>query len=149
LAGQQRTGLFFLQLALVSGAIPAEEALRLLDRLLPEVPDAFSLVNRAWLLAMLDRFDEAVPLARESNARLRDLDGRRLGEWRLTEIAILAGDHETATAHCGSCAHGSRSKAFLVISQDALERYERKQNLPMARQVRERLAALQASARPI
>jgi tetratricopeptide (TPR) repeat protein len=99
LAGQHRTGLFFLQLALVYGAIPADEALQRLDRLLPEVPDAFSLVTRAWLLAMVDRFDEAVPLARESNARLRDLDGRRFGESRLAEIAILAGDHETATAH--------------------------------------------------
>jgi tetratricopeptide (TPR) repeat protein len=252
LAGQQRTGLFFLQLALVSGAIPAEEALRLLDRLLPEVPDAFSLVNRAWLLAMLDRFDEAVPLARESNARLRDLDGRRLGEWRLAEIAILAGDHETATAHLRelctwleeqgllgylstyapelgrelctlgrfdeaellarrgrelaeeqdvtaqafwrqvqALVHAHRGEyaegvglardAVAIVEQtdglnyqgnalcdlaevlhaadrdeeaaaalaDALERYERKQNLPMARQVRERLADLQASARPI
>ena len=55
----------------------------------PRAPDAYSLVNRAWLLAMLDRFDEAVPLARESNARLRDLDGRRFGEARLAEIASL------------------------------------------------------------
>jgi tetratricopeptide (TPR) repeat protein len=99
LAGQQRSGLFFLQLALVLGAIPAEEALHRLDRLLPEVPDAFSLVNRAWLLAMLDRFDEAVPLARESNDRLRDVDGRRFGEWRLAEIAIFTGEHEAAAAH--------------------------------------------------
>jgi class 3 adenylate cyclase/tetratricopeptide (TPR) repeat protein len=99
LAGQQRSGLFFLQLALVLGAIPADEALQRLDRLLPEMPDAFSLVNRASLLAMLDRFDEAVPLARESNARLRDVDGRRFGEWRLAEIAIFTGDHEAAAAH--------------------------------------------------
>jgi class 3 adenylate cyclase len=99
LAGQHRTGLFFIQVALVFGAIPADEALQRLDRLLPEVPDAFSLVNRACLLAMLDRFDEAVPLARESNARLRDLDGRRFGESRLAEIAIFTGDHEAAAAH--------------------------------------------------
>jgi tetratricopeptide (TPR) repeat protein len=91
--------LFFIQVALVFGAIPADEALQRLDRLLPEVPDAFSLVNRACLLAMLDRFDEAVPLARESNARLRDLDGRRFGESRLAEIAIFTGDHEAAEAH--------------------------------------------------
>ena len=31
---------------------------------------------------------------------------------------------------------------------DALDRYERKRNLPMARQVRERLSDLQASAPP-
>ena len=99
LAGQQRTGLFFIQLALVLGATPADEALERLDRLLPEVPDAYSLVNRAWLLAMLDRFDEAVPLAREANARLRDVDGRRFGESRLEEIAAYLGDHESAAVH--------------------------------------------------
>jgi hypothetical protein len=99
LAGQQRTGLFFLELALILGPIPAQEALDRLDLLLPEAPSPFSLYNRAWLLAMLDRFDEAVPLARESNARQRELDGRLIGEWRLAEIAILAGDHEQAAAH--------------------------------------------------
>ena len=50
----------------------------------------FSLFTRAWLLAMLDRFDEAVPLARESSERLRELDGRRIGEIRLAEIARMA-----------------------------------------------------------
>ena len=99
LAGQQRTGLFFLQFALAFGPIPADEALERLDRLLPEAPDAYTLGNRAWLLAMLDRFDEAVPLARESNTRLRDLDGRRFGEARLAEIAAYSGDHEAAAAH--------------------------------------------------
>src|SRR5919204_5801683 len=48
---------------------------------------------------MLDRFDEAVPLARESNERLRELDGRRIGESRLAEIARMAGDHEAAAHH--------------------------------------------------
>ena len=99
LAGQHRSGLFFLEAPLVFGPVPADEALQRLDRLLPEVPDAFSLVNRALLLAMLDRFEEAVPLARESNAQLRDLDGRRFGEWRLAEIAIFTGDHEAAAVH--------------------------------------------------
>ena len=55
--------------------------------------------SRAGLLATLDRFDEAVPLAREANARLRELDGRRFGEWRLAEIASLQDDHEAAAAH--------------------------------------------------
>ena len=48
---------------------------------------------------MLDRFDEAVPLARESNERQRELDGRRIGEIRLAEIARMAGDHEAAARH--------------------------------------------------
>jgi class 3 adenylate cyclase len=99
LAGQQRTGLFFLQLALVLGATPADEALLQLDSFLPEVPDAYSLINRALLLAMLDRFDEAVPLARKANARLRDVDGRRFGESRLADIAAYLDDYERAAAH--------------------------------------------------
>jgi class 3 adenylate cyclase len=250
LAGQQRSGLFFIQLALVNGATPADEALKRLDRLLPESPDGYSLINRAWLLAMLDRFDEAVPLARESNARLRELDGRRFGESRLAEIAIYTGDHEAAAghlralcewleeqgllgylstfapdlgralcrldrfdeaeplarrgrelaeegdataqaswrqaqalvhAHRGEYAEGERlaREAVVIVEQtdglnfqgsalcdlaevllaagrdeeaaaaltDALERYERKHNLPMARQVRERLAGVQAGGK--
>ncbi|MDP9255472.1 MAG: AAA family ATPase [Actinomycetota bacterium] len=252
LAGQQRSGLFFIQLALVNGATPADEALERLDRLLPESPDGYSLINRAWLLAMLDRFDEAVPLARESNARLRDLDGRRFGESRLAEIAIYTGDDEAAAGHLrelcewleeqgllgylstfapdlgrvlcrlgrfdeaeplarrgrelaeegdvtsqaswrqtqalvhvhrGEYAEGERlaREAVAIMEQtdglnfqgralcdlaevllaagrdeeaaaaliDALERYERKRNLPMARQVRERLAGLQAGTPPV
>ena len=99
LAGQQRTGLFWIELALALGPTPAGEALEQLDRLLPERPAPYSLFTRAWLLAMLDRFDEAVPLARESNERQRELDGRLIGEIRLAEIARMAGDHETAASH--------------------------------------------------
>ncbi len=99
LAGQQRTGLFFLQTALALGPVPAEEALKRLDQLLTEASAPFSLFTRAWLLAMLDRFDEALPLARESNERQREQDGRLIGEARLAEIAVLAGDHSAAAAH--------------------------------------------------
>jgi tetratricopeptide (TPR) repeat protein len=99
LAGQQRTGLFWIELALALGPIPAGEALAQLDQLLPERPAPYSLFTRALLLAMLDRFDEAVPLARESNERQREQDGRRIGEIRLAEIARMAGDHEMAARH--------------------------------------------------
>ena len=99
LAGQRRTGLFWIELALAHGPTPAGEALAELDRLLPESPWPFSLFTRALLLAMLDRFDEAIPLARESNERQRQVDGRRIGEIRLAEIARMAGDHETAARH--------------------------------------------------
>jgi class 3 adenylate cyclase len=99
LAGQRRTGLFWIELALALGPTPAGEALAQLDRLLPERPAPYSLFTRALLLAMLDRFDEAVPLARESNERQRELDGRRIGESRLAEIARMAGDHQRAARH--------------------------------------------------
>jgi tetratricopeptide (TPR) repeat protein len=99
LASQRRIGLFWIELAFVLGPTPAGEALAQLDGLLPERPWPFSLFTRALLLAMLDRFDEAVPLARESNERQREQDGRRTGEIRLAEIARMAGDHETAAGH--------------------------------------------------
>jgi tetratricopeptide (TPR) repeat protein len=99
LAGQQRTGLFWIELSLGLGPTPAAEALAQLDELLPATPWPFSLFTRAWLLAMLDRFDEAVPLAQESNERLRELDGRRIGEIRLAEIARMAGDHQAAAGY--------------------------------------------------
>jgi class 3 adenylate cyclase len=99
LAGQQRIGLFWIELALAMGPVPAAEALEQLDALLPANPAPYSLFTRAWLLAMLDRFDEAVPLARDSNERQRELDGRRIGEIRLFEIARTAGDHEAAARH--------------------------------------------------
>ena len=251
LAGQQRIGLFWIELALALGPTPAAEALEQLDRLLPERPAPYSLFTRAWLLAMLDRFDEAVPLARESNEWQRELDGRLIGENRLAEIARMAGDHETAArhlqtlcewleereqrgllgtyvcllgrelcaldrfeeaeelarrgrefagdddpisnhlwqrvqalvlahrgeheeaerlartavaaieqgdslsfqgdAHCDLAevlAAVGRQKEAAVAFRDALDRYERKGNIPLARQVRERLAELKASARP-
>src|SRR5205823_5615931 len=78
LAGQQRSGLFWIELALGLGPTPAAEALAQLDELLPATPTPYSLSTRALLLAMLDRFDEAVPLARESNERQRELEGLRL-----------------------------------------------------------------------
>ena len=99
LAGQQRTGLFWIEVALGYGPTPAAEALEQLDELLPATPAPYSLFTRAWLLAMLDRFEEAVPLARDSNERQRELDGRLIGEIRLAEIARMAGDHEAAAQH--------------------------------------------------
>ena len=247
LAGQRRTGLFWIELALALGPTPAGEALAQLDRLLPESPAPYSLFTRALLLAMLDRFEEAVPLARESNERQREVDGRRIGETRLAEIARMAGDHETAAAHLQTlcewleereqlgllgtyvsllgrelCALGRFEEAEALARQgrdlagddvtsfwrqvqalvlahrgqhaeadrhareavarveqtdsltfqgdawcdlaevlaaagreedaaaalrEALDRYERKQNIPMARQVRERLAALPTDSR--
>ena len=99
LAGQQRSGLFWIELALCYGPVPAAEALEQLDALLPTSPAPYSLFTRAWLLAMLDRFEEAIPLAHESNERQRELDGRRIGEIRLAEIARLAGDHEASARH--------------------------------------------------
>jgi len=145
LAGQQRTGLFWIELALALGPTPAAGALEQLDRLLPASPAPFSLFTRAWLLAMLDRFDEAVPLARESNERQIELDGWRIGDVRLAEIARMAGDHEAAARHLESaCAWQEEREQFGLLATYvallgrelcALGRFDEAE--PLARRARE------------
>jgi class 3 adenylate cyclase/tetratricopeptide (TPR) repeat protein len=99
-AGQRPTHLFSLELTLVFGPTPADEALRKLDAVLPEVPHPYPLLFRSHLLAMLGRFEEAWPSARAASERMRELTGATGGgEYALAEIAALAGDHETATRH--------------------------------------------------
>jgi len=100
LAGQSRAGLFALDMALVYGPRPADEALRTLDAAIPESPAPGPLLHRAWLLAMLGSFDEAWRIAREADTRLRELTGRREGgAAHLAEIATLAGDHELEASY--------------------------------------------------
>jgi class 3 adenylate cyclase len=99
LAGRRSAYLFQLDLALASGSRPTDEALQTLDALLPENPHPGALMTRAWLLAMLGRFEEAWPIAQEASDRLRDLAGENVLEWMLADILTLAGDHEEAARH--------------------------------------------------
>jgi class 3 adenylate cyclase/tetratricopeptide (TPR) repeat protein len=115
LADQRPAQLFSLDLTLVIGPTPADEALQTLDAVLPEVPHPYALLFRSQLLAMLTRFDEAWPSALEASERLRELTaGADGGEYMLAEIAALSGDYETAADHlrqwCDFLAeHGQRS----------------------------------------
>jgi tetratricopeptide (TPR) repeat protein len=83
--------------SLVCGSRPADDALEVIDRVLAETPSAWLQLNRAWLLAMLDRGAEARQIAEEANARNREQSEGRWGEWILAEISTLAGDHEDAS----------------------------------------------------
>ena len=117
LAGQTRTNQPGLPLALLMGPRPAGEALRALDAALPETLPLLKSV----LLAMLGRFDEAWPLAREANERLRTLRGSLEEVW-LAEIAMLEGDHEAAVPYLRrSCewmeTHGVRNVLSGVAPQ--------------------------------
>jgi len=96
LAGAGHTRLFGLPQALVMGPRPADEALETLDEALPDVPHPDSLLWRAWLLAMLARFEEAWPVAHGAGERLLEQTGSERGQWCLAEIATLMGDHEAA-----------------------------------------------------
>ncbi len=98
LAGQPSVGLFH-ELALASGSRPADEALQTLDALLPENPHPKAVLVRAWLLAMLGRFEEARPIAEKAREWLRELSGAYWVEWIPAEIATLAGNHEAAVGY--------------------------------------------------
>jgi tetratricopeptide (TPR) repeat protein len=93
-------GLFGLSFALIVDPRPADEGLRTLDLLLGDEPHPFPRMDRAVLLAMLGRFEEARIAAHEGSARLRELTGRsEAGEGPLADIETLAGDYERAVHH--------------------------------------------------
>jgi class 3 adenylate cyclase/tetratricopeptide (TPR) repeat protein len=95
LAGRSRNDLFHLDGALAFGPRPADKALEDLDAVLPAVPNPHSLLARAYLLAMLGRFDEAWAVAREQTERLRELQGSGHEAW-VAWIAQFEGDEERA-----------------------------------------------------
>jgi tetratricopeptide (TPR) repeat protein len=99
LAGHPHSNLTGLSMALLVGPRPADEALHTLDAAQPETnPRSEEMLLRAVLLAMLGRFEEAWPLAREANDRLSALRGSVEEGW-LAEIAMLAGDLEAAARY--------------------------------------------------
>ena len=99
LAGQRNSSLFGLEAALAFGPRPADEALRTLDPLLPENPHPRLLLNRALLLTMLARFEEADRIAHEAGERYRELTGDDRVDHYFGQIAATAGRHEDAAAH--------------------------------------------------
>jgi class 3 adenylate cyclase len=96
LAGRQRSDLFHLDGALAFGPRPADEALEALAAL--ETRHPHPLLARAYLLAMLGRFDEAWAGAREQVERLHQLRGTG-HEAFLGWIARLEGDEEGALSY--------------------------------------------------
>ena len=83
--------------ALIEGPRPADEALETVERLLTETRTPSPLLGRAWLLAMLDRGEEARQTAQQATERHREQSGTRWPDWYLAEISTLAGDHEDAS----------------------------------------------------
>jgi class 3 adenylate cyclase/tetratricopeptide (TPR) repeat protein len=98
LAGQRRNDLFHLDAALAFGPRPADEALRTLDAALSDTRHPHPLLARAYLLAMLGRFDEAWEVAREQTERLRELRGSGHEGW-VAWIARFEGDDERAARY--------------------------------------------------
>ena len=98
LAGRRPSGAG-LGLPLALGPRPADEALGTLDALLPENQSPYVLLTRAWLLTMLERFDEADAVALEAAGRLGEMMGDDRGVPFLGELAITGGRYEDAAVH--------------------------------------------------
>jgi class 3 adenylate cyclase len=97
LAGRSGAPPYDFGVALISGSRPADEALEAVELLLTETGMPATQLIRSWLLAMLDRGEEARQAAEEAAARIREQSRTRWAEWHLAEISILAGDHEAAS----------------------------------------------------
>jgi class 3 adenylate cyclase/tetratricopeptide (TPR) repeat protein len=111
--------------SLVTGSRPADEALEVVEHALAETPSVWLQLNRAWLLAMLDRGDEARQIAEEANTRLRDQGDARWGEWILAEISTLAGDHEDASNRLRILCEWLEMRAQLAFLESYLGRLGR------------------------
>jgi class 3 adenylate cyclase/tetratricopeptide (TPR) repeat protein len=85
------------EVAHIYGSQPADEALAMLEQV--DVLSPWQGLCRAWLLAMLGRFEEARPLADESYARFQEQSRNWIGDWAMAEVASLAGDHEAASRY--------------------------------------------------
>ena len=121
LAGRPRSDLFHLDGALAFGPRPADEALEALDAALGDTRHPHPLLARAYLLALLGRFEEASTVAREQAERLRELRGEGHEAW-LALIARLEGDEERA-AHffrvfCDSLEEHGQSGALSLFAPE-------------------------------
>jgi class 3 adenylate cyclase/tetratricopeptide (TPR) repeat protein len=144
LAGQPRNDLFHLDGALAFGPRPADEAIQALDAALGDARHPHPLLARAYLLALLGRFDEAWEIAHEQTERLRELRGSGHEAWS-GWIARLEGDEERAAgyfrAFCDSMEEQGQTGALssfiaeLGRSQCALGRHDEAE--PLAHRARE------------
>jgi class 3 adenylate cyclase/tetratricopeptide (TPR) repeat protein len=97
---------FGLASPLLWGPRPASEALQTLDDLDPGTQNPSNMGYRAVLLAMLDRFDEARPLAQLANERMQEYGRGEEASWTRALIAEIAGDNEEAAEEMGRfCDH--------------------------------------------
>jgi class 3 adenylate cyclase/tetratricopeptide (TPR) repeat protein len=97
LAGYSRSATY-LEWSLIIGPRPADDALRMMDEVGDWRPPGSQDGQRAALLAMLGRFDEAWPLAEARSSHLREVTGdtSREAYGDLALIAAIEGDRERA-----------------------------------------------------
>jgi len=99
LAGEQPRHVEDLSSALVWGPRPAGKALRTLDELAPDSEEPIVVLNRAWMLAALDRLDEAWTVAVGAERQLREFGFPDIAGYWFSAFALFADDYESALAH--------------------------------------------------
>jgi class 3 adenylate cyclase/tetratricopeptide (TPR) repeat protein len=97
-AGHPISGSLIMSVPLAVGPVPASEALKKLDALLPDPPHPADLMLRAVLLAMLDEIPEAWKVGVSAVERARELGIRNGAIW-LSEVALIAGDNDAAAGY--------------------------------------------------
>jgi tetratricopeptide (TPR) repeat protein len=95
------------------GSRPASNALASLDRSLSDSQRPGTLLCRAQLLAMLDRFDEAWPVALSAADRAREIGYG--GEAQLAELAKLAGDSAGEEHHLATFCDEVEARGDLAV----------------------------------
>jgi tetratricopeptide (TPR) repeat protein len=113
-AGRWSSDDFGLVAPLVLGPTPADEALQELDELLPGFAHPLYMLKRAFLVAMLGRFDEAWAIAGPAKQRLEEFSGQRGGVW-LADISAVAGDYEAAARYGRRSVGAFREQGHLVL----------------------------------
>ena len=97
-AGFRQWRPFMLELALLLGPRPADEALRTLDALMGSSTHPGTNLTRAGLLAMLGQIERGLILGAEAQRALNELAGEDGGVASFAEIQWLAGEREEAVA---------------------------------------------------
>ena len=132
LAGRRRHDLYHLDGALAFGPCAADEAVQILDAALAGGGHPHPLLVRAYLLAMLGRFDEAWEAAVEQTERLRELRGagtRRGWHTSRGSKAMRSGQRANSesfatrwrsTVNSAFCRHSLRSSAAHCVRSDAM-----------------------------
>jgi class 3 adenylate cyclase/tetratricopeptide (TPR) repeat protein len=97
LAGQSRTRVEMLAVALVHGPRPADEALRRIDALAPEFPHPMTDMCRAVLLAMTGEIEAARSVAETAESRARELVDHPFIHSAVAEVDQAVGDDEAVS----------------------------------------------------
>lgn len=159
LAGREPGNDFGFTNALRHGPRPASEAPASLDRLLPG--------SQRPIVLLTGRFDEAETLARQGRELGAPEDLYTQARWRQVQALVLSSRCEHAEAEqlardavtiseggdilelqgdthadLAEVLETGRSEAAAAALREALDRYDRKEILPLARRTRERLATL-------